>query len=380
MAIVNQDWAASVREEISEKVTEFKQVALAGRLEKELETLSLEQLLANHLPASDSGQIQAAAGDIEHAVDEMYTGLNEKVTDNWMEAELNRVLADRDPDKQGRSLVNILRSFEKANMYALQEATDWEELREKETFQEQDVARLLPLAINCMGQGAGFMVRQEFEVMENTLSSLPYTVVEAQMNSGPRYAVAYAAAMYIQQKQSQPAEDEALPTPYQLGLLAANAVESSRILAQYHFGKIRLEEAVPDLLALKRRLLTFAATALLQTAAFGLRLFESAVLAKVTLLLLMSAGVTSTTALWAAPLLMATLIFLNCPQQEAVDELVRVWNGVKGLVSRLIEKVTDPHKEEKAFLLKTIEEASPLVEEDEEEEEPYVENTPLVTV
>lgn len=378
MAIVNNDWVSSVMDSASEKVTEFKQIALAGRLEKELETLPLEQILANHLPASDFDQIKSDANEIQHGVDEMYNGLNKQITDKWVEAELNCVLADCDINKQGRSLVNILRSFEATNVCALQETSGWEELREKESFQEQDVAKLLTLATNCMDQSAGFMIRQEFQVMESTLDRLPYKLVEAQMNSGPRYAVAYAAAMYIVQKQSQPVKDEPVPTPYQLGLLAVNAVESSQILAQYHFGKIRLEDAIPKLQVLATRLLTFAAKALLQIAAFGLRIFESAVLAKVTLMFLTVMGVTSTTILWAAPLLVATLTFLNSPQQEAVNELVTVWNGVKDLVSKLVSKITGLHTEGDELLLATVEEEATL--EQNTQNVPPIQNTPMVTI
>lgn len=377
---MNDQWVNSVLESASEKAQGLKQVLLANQLYSELESLPLNQVLANHLPASDSVQIQAASDEIQNGVDEVYDGLNAQVTDAWVEATLNSSLEHCDVDHRGKYLVSLIRCFEMDGVDALQKNSRWQEIQNQENFQPQDVTELLALAASCASQNAGFLARQEFLVMEHTLDKLPYELVEAQMGSGPRYALAYAASMYITEKQTvspQQTDGQPAPAPYQLGLLAANAVESSQILAQYHFGKVRLEDAMVKLRALAGRMLAFAGKAALQAMAFGLRIFESAVIARISFLLLTVAGVTSTTALWVIPLLAGTLIFLNFPQQEAVGELMAVWDGVKSLLSALYAQMTGLLKGNQETAASIVEEASP---EDTENTVPPCQNSQFVTV
>lgn len=368
MTAMKDSWKDGIMDCISEKALELKEVALANRLHKELETLSLEQILVKHLPASDPAQLKTAADDMQHAIDEMYTGLGEQVTNGWVEAQFNSVLADHSPDEQGKWLVNFIHCAQTVQSDVLQDEPRWKELQNTETFQAQDVAVLLELATKCTEENAAFLARQEFRVMENTLQKLPYELVEAQMNSGPQYAAAYAASMYIIRKQStdqQRNDDKVEATPYQLGALAANAVESSRILAQYHFGKVRLEDAIPKLQAQAKRMMTIIGKGLLQALAVGVRLIPSYFMAKLFLVLLIGVGVTSTIVLWGVPLMIATLTFLNFSQEETVEELTGVWNSVKRLISKLVNFLKGGHEtasetdEEKPVSLETVQEVSP---------------------
>lgn len=368
MTTMKDSWKDSIMERISEKALELKEVALANRLQKELDTLSLEQILVKHLPASDPAALKIAADDMQHAIDEMYTGFGEQVTDDWVEAQFNSVLADHSPDEQGKWLVSFIYCAQAVQPDVLQNEPRWEELKNAETFQAQDVVVLLELAAKCTDENATFLARQEFRVMESTLQNLPYELIETQMNSGPQYAAAYAASMYITRKQSvdqQQTGDGVETTPYQLGALAANAVESSTILAQYHFGKVRVEDAIPKLQAQAKRMMTIMGKGLLQALAVGVRLIPSYFMGKLFFVLLIGCGVTSTIVLFGVPLLMATLTFLNFSQEETVEELTAVWDSVKRFVHKLVNFFRGEHEtssaadEEESVSLEEVQDATP---------------------
>lgn len=319
------------------KAHELQTVLLANSLHKDLKTLSLEQVLAKRLPASDPAQNKTAADDMQRAVDEFYEGVDTKVTEDWMVTQLNSALTGRSFNEQGQWLVNLLRCSEKLKPDTLQDNSRWCELQDAETFDGQDVTDLMNMARACLNENAGFMARHEFRVMEQILGQLPYEVVSAQINSGADYAVAYAAAMYIQSQQvSQDSSDTPQPTAYELGLLAANSVESSHLLAQYHFGRVRLEEAMPRLLDQAKRVLTLAGKALLQILAFGVRLEIGRLTGYSTMAIMIHFGVASTTALWVVPLLVATLTVLSFSQEEVVQEITNVWNLAKSLLNRVV--------------------------------------------
>lgn len=320
------------------KVNKLREVVQANQLHKELETMTLEQVLAKHLPASDPAQLKTAADDMLHAINESYQGMGKQVTRDWVAEQFNSVLGGRSSEEQGRWLVNLLQCSEKVNPDTLQGNSRWQELQNAESFQAQDVAELMEMAHDCLDDNASFMARQEFHVMEGILDRLPYEVVDAQINSGADYAAAYAAAMYIQNQKSTEHDPsgELKPTAYELGLLAVNSVESSRLLAQYHLGKVRLEEAIPRLQALAKRMLTLAGKALLQVLAVGLRLGIAYVAGHTAMAAMITLGVVSTTALWVVPTLVATLTFLSFTQEEVVNEITTVWNWVKSIVNRAL--------------------------------------------
>lgn len=355
---------------LGNKAAELKQLALANQLHKELTDKSVEQVLTAHLPASDPAQLKTAAEDIHRGVEETYSGLDTKVTEGWKEAHLNSALDGLSCNEKGKYLVKLLDCA--AAVKSGEEDPRLAQLREADSYQEQDVAELMDMVAQRIDSDAGFLARQEFLVMEQALEQLPTATVEAQMNSGPAYAEAYAAAMYITGKQSD-APQEA--SAYQIGLLAANSVESSRLLALYHYGKLRLEDLMFRLREMAERLLTLASKVMLQALALGIRGAFAYFAGDFLYGILTAMAVTNTAMLLLIPIGFAVMAFLSYPQEEAIEDLTAIWNGIKSFVGKIVaffkgETAPEPSTAEVETM--TVEEPQEFV--------PVQDNTNCVTV
>ncbi len=317
-----ENWTNKLTDKLSEKYHELKQVALANKLHQELETKSLEQVLADHLPVSEREKLTTVAADMHHAIKEMYSGLGKEITDDWVHTHLNSALDGLPVNKQGQLLVNLLHCACLADSEVLSANDRWPALRDLETFTQEDITELIDLALKTLNSNADFLARQEFLIMENVLENLPRATVEAQINSGPKYAEAYAAAMYISEQRTPSGQNF---TPYQLGLQAAKSVESSHILALYHYGKLRAEDAMEKLSALSLQFFAFA--------------FRAAITGLVTWAswnFFMVAGITSTAALILLSVAVVSFCFYAFPQEEVVLQITEMWSGIKHFVGKII--------------------------------------------
>ena len=331
----NKAWMNNVTEKISEKYTELKLVVLANKLHSELESKALEQVLAEHLPVAESEKLSSAAADMKHAIDEMYSGLDEKVDYNQVTAFLNSSLDGLTTDEKGIMLVNLLNCAAATNPDILTDKTHWTDLCGAESFTEENITELRNLATQTLDSNAGFLARQEFLAMEGALAKLPCATVEAQINSGPKYAEAYAAAMYI--------TDQHTPsnlglTPYQLGIQAANNVESSRILAMYHYGKLRAEDAIEKLKAVSFKFLTYAYRYAIAFALGVGAVLSVAVIASAVYLLtelLYSAGLGTLAIVTFSALIGSLFVDLYSPE-EAAEDVSRIWSDIKDFISSVI--------------------------------------------
>ena len=323
-----------MQENLHEKSVDLKQIILANKLSKELESKSLEQVLVEQLPASDAAQLHAAAEDMCTAIEEMYDGLDDQITDVQIEARLNTALHGLSCNEQGKWLVNLLHCTAAVLPEDTDEDSELEELMDQDCFQQQDIANLMDLVLKRIDLCAGLIARQEFMVMEHVLEDLPCAVVEAQVNSGSRYAQAYAAAMYIYSKHT---DDPQEITASQLGLLAVQSVESSHLLAQYHYGKLRMQELMAKLKTLAKHLLTKAGAFLLQATAFGFRVVGSYWLGEAVWTGLTYLAVTNPIILFAVSFAVAAAGFLAYTQEEAVATVVDICESIKGFVKKIIQ-------------------------------------------
>lgn len=328
---IDKKWFENVQENLHEKSVELKQIILAGKLNKELESKSLEQVLVEYLPASDATQLHTVAEDMYNAIDEMYDSLDEQITDAQVEARLNCALHGLSCNEQGKWLVNLLHCT--AAVLPDDEDSELEDLMEQDCFQQQDIANLMDLVLKRIDLCAGLIARQEFMVMEHSLEDLPCAVVEAQVNSGSRYAQAYAAAMYIYIKHTDAPQEI---TASQLGLLAVQSVESSHLLAQYHYGKLQMQELMAKLKTLAKHLLAKAGAFLLQATAFGFRTVGAYWLGEAVWTGLTYLAVTNPVILFAVSFAVAAAGFLAYTQEEAVATVVDICEDIKGFVKKII--------------------------------------------
>lgn len=334
---INETWMNKVTEGISEKSQELKTVALANKLHKELESKSLSQVLQDYLPVSDAEELQEAALQMETTISDMYASLSETVTDAEVEARLNKALGGHSTEEQGTYLVNLLHCFAAANVVAFPDSQRWQALQDQEEFTKEDVKELLELAVNTIRSNAGILARQEFKAMEGALGHLSETTVTMQMNSGSSYARAYAAAMYITRRQSDEDTDDQELEAAVLGLSAAQSVESSRLLAEYHYGRLCLDELMPRLEALAKTMFAIASKILLQGSALVLRGTGSFLAARGMIKILMYLGIANSMLLLTAFVAMGACCFFSYTQEEAVQNVLQIWEGVKSMVHKIID-------------------------------------------
>lgn len=328
----NENRINSILNTVGEKTAEMKKVALANKLHKELENKTMDQILAELLPATEAEQIRKDAKAMEDAIEQMYTDMDAEVTNVWIENRLNSALEGHSTNDQGKWLVNLLHCAVSANSEVLDGNARWQELQEAESFQEADVTDLMNLVTESISDSAGFMARQEFFAMEKVLDRLPQDLTEAQMNSGPAYAKAYAMAMYINHKRSGSTEQIAAA---QMGLMAANAVESSSLLAQYHLGKLRMQDLMAKLKNLAKKALAVAGEILLELVAIGVDVAMMYLAAEALFGILIAVGTAETLALFVS-LVVVILAYNDYPHEETVAFVEDVWTGVKQLVQGII--------------------------------------------
>ena len=315
-----------VENKLSEKSADMKRVFLADKLHKHLQEKSMEQVLSEQLPAEDADQLKAVARELYKGIDDMYASLDSQVSDEQVKARLNKALADRSMDERGKYLVNLLNCSAVANSTDLEEEPRWQQLKDAENFQKEDVDLLLNMVSRTIDNHAGFMARQEFLVAERALDNHSPDLLEKQMNSGKDYAAAYAAANYITSRQPG-AQDTR--TACAMGQQAAHAVESCHILALYHCGKLRMEEAMPKLKALAKELLV-------QAVALTFRVTGSVLLGMIVYDLFFGFGLTDPILLMIAAVSYGALVFFACTQDEMVEMVLGIWEGCKALIGKIM--------------------------------------------
>lgn len=317
---------------LGKKHAEAKLLLMANRLHKELADKPLEQVLAEHLPATAPDKRRTAAENIHRGVEQFYSSLDEQVGADWRKEHLNRPLDGRSCDEKCRYLIQLLDCAGAVQPDQAQ-GPRLEQLRAAERFQESDVEELLDMVSQRIENNAGFAARREFLVMEEALGKLPDSVVQAQMNSGPAYAEAYAAAMYITAEQSSEATEL---LPYQMGLLAATSVEKSNLLAQYHYGKLRLKALIAKLKEMIERMLTFAGEMLLFDLALGVRVYAGYSAGACIFNMLTTLSVTNTFVLFLIPFGFAVWGFLTWSQEEMMENLSSFWQSAKNLFAKVV--------------------------------------------
>lgn len=317
-----------------------KQVVLAKKMYEELKNKSLSEVLKKQLPATEEKALEKAAEDMLKGIEDMYSGLDEKVDSDQVEKTLNEVLKGLNPDKQGKILVNLLNCMKAVECCKLDDNMTLERLSKEETLDDYDVEELMSLVKSSVSRSAGFMIRQEFEPLKNRLGKVSPEVIESQMNSGREYAKAYAAAMYITVKGMEEYQEM---TPYELGLLAAKNVESSKLLANYHYGKIKWDEMKEKIKSMSEKMLTLACKTFLSVAAFGIKGYMGYLLGEIAFKLLVSLSVTSAPVLALGTIAGVIIGFTTFRQEEIEELLTNAWENIKEYFSCKTEPVEETY-------------------------------------
>lgn len=318
----------NIFDDLSKMGVELKQVLLANKLSKEMETEPLMTVLRKHLPEYDINNLEADAAAMKNAIDDMYNSMNQEADDAWVDSQLNAAMENCSIQQKGEYLVRMLQCSLAVMPDQVVFQTRWSELADKEVFEAQDVAELFDIVRTCISGRAGFLARQEFQVMRSSLADLPEDLVEMQLNSGKYYAQAYAAAIYIT------SGDNPL-NAYQVGVQAAKAVESCKLLAQYHYGKARFEDVLPKLENFAKAALTCVGKAMLHMMAVGISFTLAVSVGIFVVDTLATATILSEGAILVAGLAAGALTSDIVDKDSVREALVDVWHGIRYLVSKI---------------------------------------------
>lgn len=223
-----------------------KAMSLTHKMRKKLlhEGYSVETILAEYLPMSDEAKIKEIRNDLLKGVNNVYDSLDKEADEKWLEQHLNTVLGKKAPEERGKYLLSML------DLVSGQEISTEEQarlylLRQDGIMEEDDVEFLKDLVKKSFAKNAGIFSSSSVRAMEKCMEELPKDVVEKFASASNMDAIAYATALYILYERGEAPMQisknyKIIPDAYMIGIIAAENIESSRLMAYYYQGKVSL--------------------------------------------------------------------------------------------------------------------------------------------
>lgn len=349
-----------------------KTTFLAYRIRRQVENgLSMEEVVQGYLPASDEEKIREAVEQMEAGVADVYGAMDEEVNEQWIEQHLNVSLGKLSVADRVSHLMNIIDLVDSGSITEdAREKVD--EIRHKDTVTDEDAAVLLDVAKRVIPGSAGVLKRGSVQAMDKSMHVLPKETISEISTIGVDTAKAYAAACYIlQQKKDKPWNvDVKDQLPYAIGTTAAANIESSRLMALYHSGKIKLAVLHERLQKLFTVVITLVSDHITHVFAVGL---QALVIAKMTAVIFRFLVTRLYFGPWVS-LIGAAVVSLYTgtriiTTQDFTDMLNTVWRVVRTVWSQIRNMFAS------ALHLQDDDIYQEIEDEDEEEEEDEDEDT-----
>ena len=323
-------------ENISNLRYDLKAFSLAQQILTEITNGStVEQSIQKRLTVSDDSSLSQDVAMLEAGVEDAYKAMDGKVDKEWVTTHLNSTLMNMDNVQRAAYLKNVLTLVAQSQENSTQDKAREIIARLDNTsdLAENDIHAALELLFSMLDQGAGVLQRSSVEAMDKLMARLPQEVVVDLAEQGPLHAKARAAAAYILRCSGEGREQDAEATPYQMGVSAVTAVESSRLLSLYYKGKIRLDYLCDRLHQLFASAVTLLLDNLLTILAVGIQ-----VVTGITLLGVFSELMSGTFAVILATYI-STCFITNKDIRETLEFFwnvaVSVWERAKSLLSRI---------------------------------------------
>lgn len=223
-----------------------KAMSLTHKMRKKLlhEGYTVEKILTEYLPMSDEEKIKEIRNDLLKGVNNVYASLDKEADEKWLEQHLNTVLGKKAPEERGKYLLSLLDLVSGEKISTEEEARLYL-LRQDGIMEEDDVEFLKVLVKKSFDQNAGIFSSSSVKAMEKCMEELPKNVVETFASASKMDAIAYATALYILNERGEAPVQisknyETIPDAYMIGIIAAENIESSRLMACYYQGKVSL--------------------------------------------------------------------------------------------------------------------------------------------
>lgn len=206
--------------------------------------VALEDALRTRLPAMDRDKLHADSVQLQNGVDSLYASQATLVDESWIEQQLDIKMDDINLEHRAKYLLNVLSLQTTVNVCEA-DCTRLNELREAKTYTEEDVAFLLKTSKACLYEDAGVLSRSAVgAMMKADMAHMTPDMVQELAEAGKDTAIAYAAACYILHQKGETSmglDKQENCSAYDMGLMAASNIETSRVMSLYYTGKITLD-------------------------------------------------------------------------------------------------------------------------------------------
>lgn len=308
-------------------------MALTRKIEADLASgMSIENVLASHLPATDKDTVLEAARQLEKGISDVYGSLGDKVDNRWITEKLNEGMLNLDGTERVKYLKNMVEATAGADLS--------KEIRERidavdENANEEDLAFLIDVANGAITRRTDILCRASVQAMNSSLNKIDRKTVRALTEAGVEKAKAYAAACYLLNQCGEnpwctgeaTMEDK---DPYAIGAIAAANIEASKIMTLFYHGKITLDVLKLKLQSLFRSVITFVCRHTVRAAAKVIQIVIFAKVAVTTVEFLFDSLMIGP---WVAiiggsliALFVATKVITT---QDLVDIMNAAWHGIK---------------------------------------------------
>lgn len=205
------------------------------------------EVLKDRLPAQanlNSEALEIAAEQICKGVEAFYQAKDSKLTGSDLNKYMDERMNNMTDLQRAKFLLGLLAMAPEETVTGdeLQRVTT---LRDAESVSGEDVAFLTQLTQKALSGTAGVLARSTVDAVAGSIGKLDADHLKAFADMGPEMAKAYGLACYIEAKIGHTPwgkdSEKLTGNPYEIGLAAANGVESSKLLALYAKGKLTKE-------------------------------------------------------------------------------------------------------------------------------------------
>lgn len=334
------------------------------------------EVLKDRLPAQanlNSEALEIAAEQICKGVEAFYQAKDSKLTGSDLNKYMDERMNNMTDLQRAKFLLGLLAMAPEETVTGeLQRVTT---LRDAESVSGEDVAFLTQLTQKALSGTAGVLARSTVDAVAGSIGKLDADHLKAFADMGPEMAKAYGLACYIEAKIGHTPwgkdSEKLTGNPYEIGLAAANGVESSKLLALYAKGKLTKEVLEEKLEALFDVTWNQVVMDLLIT---GVELTVAAIVGDwvCALLLMLGAAPVITLFIGAAVGIAAGVAIEPCIRSSIelfADIAQGLFNGVKTLFTRIFgedEAIREETQEETAKVDTEYADSAEKAEEDEE--------------
>ncbi len=214
---------------------------------------TLESIAIHQLPATSQEKIQEDIKEIIEGVEKFYNFKDSEASPNWIKEHLNQHLSKLDNEHRIIYLNNVVNlisycvELEEEEWISEEDMVKIHAISQKETITDEDITFVLSTTQDLISHYADVLKCNTIEAIYDKLPYISNDIVKEMADFSKETALAYALAWYVMQEQgktpwTKKGEESYYYTPYELGVIASQNVEESKLVALYAKGKVSLAQ------------------------------------------------------------------------------------------------------------------------------------------